>query len=322
MKVVLNGKTEEFVKPLTIMELLAVKNLVPDRVAVELNLEVIDKTAWSEVVIRDNDQLEILSLVGGGVMNDDLEIAGVSLKNRLFLGTGKFSSHRLMEEVIRRSGVQVVTVALRRVDFDSREENVLKFVPPDCVLMPNTSGARNAEEAVRIARIARAAGAGNWVKIEVIADHRYLLPDNPETIKATEILAGEGFVVLPYMNPDLIAAKRLQEAGAAAVMPLGAPIGTNRGLLTKEMIRIIIDEIKLPIIVDAGIGRPSQAAEAMEMGAAAVLVNTAIATAGDPVAMAIAFAYAVKAGRQAFLSGPAAAKESAEASSPLTGFLR
>lgn len=255
-------------------------------------------------------------------MHDNLNIGAASLENRLFLGTGKFSSHRLMEEVIRRSGVQVVTVALRRIDFDSREENVLQFVPPGCILMPNTSGARNAQEAVRIARIAKAAGAGNWVKIEVIADHRYLLPDNYETIKATETLAREGFVVFPYMNPDLMVARQLKEAGAAAVMPLGAPIGTSRGLQTKGMIRILIDEIDLPIIVDAGIGRPSQAAEAMEMGAAAVLVNTAIATAGDPVAMAVAFVYAVKAGRQAFLSGPAAAKESAEASSPLTGFLR
>ncbi len=255
-------------------------------------------------------------------MDDHLSIGGALLENRLFLGTGKFSSHQLMEEVIRCSGVSVVTVALRRIDFDSREENVLQFVPPGCILMPNTSGARTAQEAVRIARIAKAAGAGNWVKIEVIADHRYLLPDNYETIKATEILAGEGFVVLPYMNPDLMVARQLQEAGAAAVMPLGAPIGTNQGLQTKEMIRILIDEIELPIIVDAGIGRPSQAAEAMEMGAAAVLVNTAIATAGDPVAMATAFTYAIKAGRMAYLAGPAAARQAAAASSPLTGFLR
>jgi len=176
-------------------------------------------------------------------MNDDFELGGATLKNRLLLGTGKFSSHRLMEEAIRRSGVQLVTVALRRIDFDSREENVLQFVPPGCILMSNTSGARNAQEAVRIARIARAAGAGNWVKIEVIADHRYLLPDNYETIKATEILAGEGFVVLPYMNPDLMVARQLMAAGAAAVMPLGAPIGTNRGLQTKAMIQILIDEI-------------------------------------------------------------------------------
>ncbi|MDP2724910.1 MAG: thiazole synthase [Syntrophales bacterium] len=255
-------------------------------------------------------------------MKDYLEIGEVKLENRLFLGTGKFSSHTLMEEVIGQSGVQVVTVAVRRIDFESTEENVLQHVPQRCILMPNTSGARNAQEAVRIARIARASGGGNWVKIEVISDHRYLLPDNDETIKATEILAHDGFVVLPYMNPDLMVAKKLKEAGAAAVMPLGAPIGSNRGLQTREMIRILIEEIDLPIIVDAGIGRPSQAAEAMEMGAAAVLVNTAIATSEDPVSMAIAFDYAVKAGRMAYLSGPAATKQTAEPSSPLTGFLR
>ncbi len=255
-------------------------------------------------------------------MNDHLEIGGVKLTSRLFLGTGKFSSHTFMGEVIRQSGVQVVTVALRRIDFASEEENVLQHVPPGCVLMPNTSGARNAQEAVRIARVARAAGAGNWVKIEVISDHRYLLPDNYETLKATEILAQEGFVVLPYMNPDLMVAKKLKEVGAAAVMPLGAPIGSNQGLKTREMIRILIEEIDLPIIVDAGIGRPSQAAEAMEMGAAAVLVNTAIATAGDPLAMARAFDFAVQAGRMAYLSGLAQTNQLAEASSPLTGFLR
>jgi thiazole synthase len=188
--------------------------------------------------------------------------------------------------------------------------------------MPNTSGARNAAETVRIARLARAAGFGDWVKIEVITENRYLLPDNYETLKATEILAGEGFVVLPYMSPDLIAAKQMVNAGAAAVMPLGSPIGSNRGLKTRELIRILIEEIPLPIIVDAGIGRPSEAAEAMEMGAAAVLVNTAIATAGDPVTMAEAFGLAVKAGRMAFLAGTDEAQEYARASSPLTGFLR
>ncbi|KXG78623.1 thiazole synthase [Thermotalea metallivorans] len=254
-------------------------------------------------------------------MKDTFTIGGIALKSRLFVGTGKFSSHQIMTEAIEASNAQVVTVALRRIDLDSAEENVLNFIPKNCILLPNTSGARTAEEAVRIARIARAAGCGNWIKIEVISDHKYLLPDNYETIKATEILAKEGFVVLPYMNPDLMVAKRLQEAGAAAVMPLGAPIGTNRGLKTKEMIRILIDEINLPIIVDAGIGKPSEAAEAMEMGAAAVLVNTAIATAGDPVAMARAFDLAVQAGRMAHISGPGATRLYAEASSPLTGFL-
>ncbi len=254
-------------------------------------------------------------------MEDTLRIGGKELNNRLFVGTGKFSNNRFMEQAIRRSGAQVVTVALRRIDFESSQENVLQFVPRECILMPNTSGARNAGEAVRIARVARAAGCGNWVKIEVVPDHKYLLPDNDETVKATEMLAREGFAVFPYINPDLITAKKLKEAGAAAVMPLGAPIGTNRGLETKEMIRILINEIDLPVIVDAGIGKPSEAAQAMEMGAAAVLVNTAIATAQDPVAMAAAFDWGIKAGRQAYLAGPAAARERAEASSPLTGFL-
>lgn len=255
-------------------------------------------------------------------MKDRLKLGGIELESRLFVGTGKFSNNRIMEEAIKASKSQVVTVALRRIDFDSIQENILNFVPKDCVLLPNTSGARTAEEAVRIARVARAAGCGNWVKIEVISDNKYLLPDNFETIKATEILAKEGFIVLPYMSPDLMAAKKLKEAGAAAIMPLGAPIGTNRGLKTKEMIRILIDEIDLPIIVDAGIGKPSEAAEAMEMGAAAVLVNTAIATAENPVLMAQAFDMAVQAGRMAYVSRPGVTREYAEASSPLTGFLK
>ncbi len=252
---------------------------------------------------------------------DVFKVGGREIQNRLFLGTGKFSSDALIPEIIKVSGVQVVTVALRRVDFASPQENMLNYIEQSCVLMPNTSGARTADEAVKIARIARAAGCGNWVKIEVIKDNKYLLPDNYETLKATEVLAGEGFAVFPYMNPDLTVARQMRDAGAAAVMPLGSPIGSNRGLRTKELVQILIDEIDLPIIVDAGIGRPSEAAEAMEMGAAAVLVNTAIAVAEDPVAMAEAFSLAVRAGRQAFLAGPAAVRQDADASSPLTGFL-
>lgn len=254
-------------------------------------------------------------------MQEPLVIGGRELASRLFLGTGKFPSH-MIPDVVKASGAQVVTVALRRVDPVFPQENIVNYVPGDCILMPNTSGARNAREAVRIAKLGRAAGCGSWVKIEVISDNRYLLPDNYETIKATEELAADGFVVLPYVSPDLMVARKLEEAGAAAVMPLGAPIGSNRGLKTKEMIRILIEEISLPIIVDAGIGRPSQAAEAMEMGAAAVLVNTAIATAGAPVAMARAFCKAVEAGRTAFLANPGDVHEYARASSPLTGFLR
>ncbi|MFP4698090.1 MAG: thiazole synthase [Eubacteriales bacterium] len=253
---------------------------------------------------------------------DKFKIGGVELNSRLFVGTGKFPQKSVIPEVIKSSGSQVVTMALRRVDLNStKEENILNYISDDCVLLPNTSGARNAEEAVRIAKLSKAMGCGNWVKIEVISDNKYLLPDNYETIKATEILSKEGFIVLPYVNPDLMDAKRLVDVGAAAVMPLGAPIGTNRGLQTKELVNILIDEIKLPIIVDAGIGKPSQAAEAMEMGAAAVLVNTAIATAEDPVIMGEAFKLGVKAGRLAYLAKVGPEKKFAEASSPLTGFL-
>lgn len=253
-------------------------------------------------------------------MQDPLVIGGIALSSRLFIGTGKYSRNTLIPEVVECSGSQVITVALRRVD-PTDEDNIVNHIPPHMNLLPNTSGARTAEEAVRIARLARAAGLGNWVKIEVINDQKYLLPDNLETIRATEILAAEGFVVLPYMSPDLSAALRLKAAGAAAVMPLGAPIGSNRGLQTKELVRILIGEVDLPIIVDAGIGRPSEAAEAMEMGAAAVLLNTAIATARNPQLMAKAFREAVSAGRKAYLAGLGPVEETASASSPLTGFL-
>ncbi|MFC1808339.1 thiazole synthase [Candidatus Omnitrophota bacterium] len=255
-------------------------------------------------------------------MEDILEIGGKKIHNRLFIGTGKFPSKSIVREVLERSEAQVVTVALRRVDIQSKDENIIDFIPKNCILMPNTSGARNAEEAVRIARLARASGSSNWIKIEVISDNKYLLPDNQETVKATEILAKEGFVVLPYMSPDLIVARRLVDAGAAAIMPLGSPIGSNRGIKTKELIKILIDEIKLPIIVDAGIGRPSQAAESMEMGSSAVLVNTAIATSSDPVNTALAFSLATRAGRLSYLTGIPQALDRAQASSPLTGFLR
>lgn len=262
-----------------------------------------------------------MMMMNDAIAGDCFEIGGQKLSSRLFTGTGKYPSDSLIPDVLTASGAEVITVALRRVDFNSDTDNVMKHIPGHMRLLPNTSGARDAQEAVRIARLARAAGCGNWIKIEVISDNRYLLPDGYETVKATEILAAEGFVVLPYINPDLMVARSLADAGAAAVMPLGAPIGTNRGLRTKEMIRILIDEIELPVIVDAGIGKPSQACEAMEMGAAACLVNTAIASASDPVRMAGAFGNAVKAGREAFLAGTGAVRQQAAASSPLTGFL-
>ncbi|SBV94974.1 thiamin biosynthesis ThiGH complex subunit [uncultured delta proteobacterium] len=261
------------------------------------------------------------------VQADDIfTIGGKNLKSRLFIGTGKYGADSLIPAVAAASGAEVITVALRRVDLGNPKGNVMAHIPKHMQLLPNTSGARNAEEAVRIARLARAAGCGDWIKIEVISDTRHLLPDGYETAKATEILAKEGFVVLPYMNPDLYVGRSLVAAGAAAVMPLGAPIGTNRGLATREMIRILIEEIPLPVIVDAGIGKPSQACDAMEMGAASCLVNTAIATADNPALMAKAFGEAVAAGRAAFRAGLGRVLENgAAASSPddahLTGFL-
>ena len=236
-------------------------------------------------------------------MSKDLfEIGGLKLDSRLFTGTGKYADDSVIPGICEASGSQVITVALRRVDMESTTGNVMDFIPKNMQLLPNTSGARTADEAVRIARLARAMGCGDWIKIEVISDNKYLLPDGYETARATEILVKEGFIVLPYVNADLYVARSLVDAGAAAVMPLGAPIGTNRGLQTREMLRILIDEITIPVIVDAGIGKPSEACEAMEMGADACLVNTAIATASDPVMMARAFGRAVKAGREAYLA--------------------
>jgi thiazole synthase len=253
--------------------------------------------------------------------NHFLRIADREFTNRFFLGTGKFRSKKDLAAAIEASGTQIVTVALRRIDLDHHEDNILEYIPKDVTLMVNTSGARNAEEAIRLARLAKAAGYNPWIKIEVINDSKYLLPDNAETVKATEVLVQEGFVVLPYVSPDLYVARALVKAGAAAVMPLGSLIGSNQGLKTREFIKILIDEIELPIVVDAGIGAPSQAAEAMELGADAVLVNTAVAAAQNPALLAKAFAQAVEAGRSAFLSGLPSVRSLASASSPLTGFL-
>ncbi len=251
---------------------------------------------------------------------DKLVIGGHSFDSRFILGSGKYSLD-LIQAAVEHAGAQIITLALRRANQGGMA-NILDYIPEGVTLLPNTSGARNAKEAVRIAKLSREVGCGNFVKIEIMRDSKYLLPDNSETVKATEILAKEGFVVMPYMYPDLNVARDLQNAGAAAVMPLAAPIGSNKGLCTKEFIQILIDEIDLPIIVDAGIGTPSQACEAMEMGAAAIMANTAIATAGDIVQMAEAFKLAVKAGRQAYLSGLGRVMEKgASASSPLTGFI-
>ncbi len=251
---------------------------------------------------------------------DCLVLGGKAFTSRFILGSGKYSL-KLIEAAVEDAGAQIITLAVRRANT-KEHESILDYIPQGVTLLPNTSGARDANEAVRIARLARELGCGDFVKIEIMRDSRYLLPDNQETIRATEILAGEGFVVLPYMYPDLYAARALVEAGAAAVMPLAAPIGSNKGLAAGEFIQILIDEIDLPIIVDAGIGKPSQAAQAMEMGAAAVMANTALATAGDLPRMARAFRLAIEAGRLAYLSGMGRVlMRGASASDPLTGFL-
>ena len=253
--------------------------------------------------------------------SDKLIIGGHEFNSRFILGSGKYSM-KLIESAIKDAGAEIITLAVRRANT-KEQENILEYIPKGITLLPNTSGARNAEEAVRIARLARELGCGDFVKIEIMRDSKYLLPDNQETIRATEILANDGFIVMPYMYPDLNVARDLVNAGAATIMPLASPIGSNKGLVTKEFIGILIDEIDLPIIVDAGIGRPSHACEAMEMGVAAVMANTALATSGNLPLMASAFKNAVEAGRKAYLSGLGRVlTRGASASDPLTGFLR
>lgn len=254
----------------------------------------------------------------------DLIIAGRAFKSRLFLGTGKFRSNAEMQAAIAASGTEMVTVAMKRIELgDSDDDMLAHVVRPEIQLLPNTSGVRDAEEAVFAAQMSREAFGTPWLKLEIHPDPRYLLPDSTETLRATEMLAKEGFNVLPYCQADPTLCKRLEEAGAAAVMPLGAPIGSNLGLRTRDFLRIIIEQSSVPVIVDAGIGAPSHAAEAMEMGASACLVNTAIAVAGNPSAMAVAFSKAVEAGREAYEAGlgTASLNFEAEASSPLTAFL-
>jgi thiazole synthase len=253
-----------------------------------------------------------------------LVIAGRTFKSRLFIGTGKFGSHDLMRQAIEASGCELVTIALRRVDLDKNPEGdplISKLDPEKIVIVPNTSGARTAEEAIRIARLARAAGGFDWIKLELTPNLHHLLPDPIETLKAAEVLVKEGFKVMPYINADPVLAKRLEEAGTVVVMPLAAPIGTNLGLRNRDMIEIIVANARVPVVVDAGLGMPSHAAAAIELGADCVLVNTAIAAAADPVGMARAFSKAVEAAEEGLAAGPRAARLSADASSPLTGFL-
>jgi len=265
------------------------------------------------------------ALLQPSLQNQPLIISGRKFDSRLILGTGKFSSPEIMRQALEASGAELVTVALRRADLTGKKDpfaNILEFVDPaKYLVLPNTSGASTAEEAVRLARLAAAAGLPKWIKLEIHPDPRYLLPDPVETLRAAEMLVKEEFIVLPYINADPVLAKRLQDAGAATVMPLGSPIGSNRGLQTREQLRIIIEQATVPVVVDAGLGVPSHAAEAMEIGADAVLVNTAIAVSGDPIRMAKAFRGAVEAGRAAFESGAASPQDTASPTSPLTGFL-
>ncbi|MCM1490354.1 MAG: thiazole synthase [Muribaculum sp.] len=252
----------------------------------------------------------------------NLIIGNKEFASRLFVGTGKFRSNDVMAEAIKASGTGMVTVAMKRIDMDNREDDMLRHIVADGIqLLPNTSGVRNAQEAVLAAQLAREAFGTNFIKLEIHPDPKYLLPDPVETLAATEQLAKLGFVVLPYIQADPVLCKRLEEVGTAAVMPLAAPIGTNKGMVTRELLKIIIEQSRVPVVVDAGLGAPSHAAESMELGADAVLVNTAIAVAGDPVRMARSFAQATIAGREAFEAGLGAVRHHAEASSPLTSFL-
>lgn len=250
-----------------------------------------------------------------------LTIGGREFRNRLFVGTGKYRDSSIIPELIQKSEAEVITVAVRRMDFRKPQDNILTHIPSHVTMLINTSGAKSAEEAVRIAKVARDAGYGNFIKIEVITDSAYLLPDNEETIKAIQMLCADGFITLPYMMPDPLIARKMEDAGAAAIMPLASPIGSGKGLLMEEMIRIIIENANVPVIVDAGLGRPSHAAQAMELGADAILVNTAIADSDDPIGMAEAFSLAVRAGRLGFHSGFSSVRWMAAASSPLGGEL-
>lgn len=256
-------------------------------------------------------------------MKKKLIIAGQEFESRLFLGTGKFPSNQIMGKAIEASQTQMVTTAMKRVNIEnSKEDDMLSYINREkVILLPNTSGVRNAKEAVFAAQMAREALQTNWLKLEIHPDPKYLFPDAIETLKATEELVKDGFIVLPYIQADPVLCKQLEEVGAATVMPLASPIGSNKGLVTKELLEIIIEQSNVPVVIDAGIGAPSHAAQAMELGADAVLVNTAIAIAGDPVAMAEAFSLAVKSGRTAYESGLALSSNIAQASSPLTEFL-
>jgi len=319
----LNGEACEIPEPLSIAELLERFDLPKDRVAVERNRSIVPKQQWESVALAQGDELEVVHFVGGGSGNGDaFVIAGRTFKSRLIVGTGKYSSNQVMAEAHRRSGTDMVTVAVRRIDLKaSKGQSLLDFIDREKIMiLPNTAGCYNTEDAVRTARLGREAGLSNWVKLEVIGDERTLFPDTAALIEATRILAKEGFIVLPYTNDDLVVARKLIEAGAAAIMPLGAPIGSGMGIQNIANIRILREMItEVPLIVDAGVGTASDATIAMELGADGVLMNSAIAGAKDPGAMAEAMNHAVKAGRLAYQAGRIQRKLYATASSPLEG---
>src|SRR5213593_2010583 len=322
----LNGEACEIPAPLNIAELLDRFDLPKDRVAVERNRSIVPKQQWETVAVANGDELEVVHFVGGGSGNDDpFVVAGRSFKSRLIVGTGKYSTNQVMAEAHRRSGTDMVTVAVRRIDLRApKGESLLDHIDREKIMiLPNTAACYNVDDAVRTARLGREAGLSNWVKLEVIGDERTLFPDTAALIEATRILVREGFVVLPYTNDDLIVARRLIDAGAAAIMPLGAPIGSGMGIQNFAGMRILREMItEVPIIVDAGVGTASDATVAMELGADGVLMNTAIAGAADPGAMAEAMNYALRAGRLAFKAGRIPRKLYAAASSPIDGVVR
>ena len=321
----LNGESRALPDSLNIQQLLEHFGLPRDRVAVERNRKIVPRADWERVSVSTGDELEVVHFVGGGAAGDELTIAGRAFKSRLIVGTGKYPSHQAMKEAHERSGADMATVAVRRIDLKApRGESLLDFIDRSRIfILPNTAACFNVDEAVRTARLGREAGLSNWVKLEVIGDEKTLFPDTFALIEATKILVKEGFVVLPYTNDDLIVARRLIDAGAAAIMPLGAPIGSGMGIQNVAGIRILREMItEVPLIVDAGVGTASDAALAMELGADAVLMNTAIAGAKDPGAMAEAMNYAVRAGRLAFKAGRIQRKLYASASSPVDGVVR
>ncbi len=326
IEIYLNGETRQLPGSLNIDQLLEHFELPKDRVAVERNRTIIPKTDWDKVNVSTGDNLEVVHFVGGGSAADDpFVIAGKTFRSRLIVGTGKYASNEVMAEAHRRSGADMATVAVRRIDLKApRGQSLLDFIDTSKIMvLPNTAACYTVDDAVRTARLGREAGLSNWVKLEVIGDERTLFPDTAGLIDATKILVKEGFVVLPYTSDDLIVARRLIDAGASAIMPLGAPIGSGMGIQNVAAIRILREMItEVPLIIDAGVGTASDATLAMELGADGVLMNTAIAGAGDPGAMAEAMNHAVKAGRLAFRAGRISRKLYATASSPLDGLIR